>query len=213
MNWIRLKPVCVTCANERAARVFARPGIVLEQHVSVGEQAEQDELERVALADDGALDLVEDAPCVLLDLGELHQSASSEATTFRREARLDPAAEALERLLAVGAHELPGLVAERAPRGLGARVEVDPAAGAEQLGGDPAQRRAQPEMEVERSRLAERDLALDLLELGDPLRLARTAVECGVDRRHALLGQRAAQARQQLAEDERGDQEHVHPDR
>ena len=26
VNWIRLKPVCVTCANERAVSVFARPG-------------------------------------------------------------------------------------------------------------------------------------------------------------------------------------------
>ena len=33
---------------------------VLDQHVPVGEDAEQDELERVALADDRALDLVED---------------------------------------------------------------------------------------------------------------------------------------------------------
>ena len=35
--------------------------VVLEQDVAVREQPEQDELERVALADDRALDLVEDA--------------------------------------------------------------------------------------------------------------------------------------------------------
>ena len=35
-------------------------GEVLEQHVPVGEQADEDELERVALADDRPLDLVED---------------------------------------------------------------------------------------------------------------------------------------------------------
>jgi len=35
-------------------------GVVLDQDVSVGEQAEQDELQPLALADDRALDLVED---------------------------------------------------------------------------------------------------------------------------------------------------------
>ena len=47
--------------RERARRSASWPAReVLEQHVAVGEQPEQDQLERVALADDGALDLVED---------------------------------------------------------------------------------------------------------------------------------------------------------
>ena len=39
--------------------------------MAVGEQADQDELERVALADDGALDLVEDPRRVLVHLGDV----------------------------------------------------------------------------------------------------------------------------------------------
>ena len=46
--------------RERARRQrLCEPGDVLEQHVPVGEQAREHELEQVALADDGALDLVE----------------------------------------------------------------------------------------------------------------------------------------------------------
>ena len=47
------------CENERAISVLARPGHVLEQHVPVGQHAEQHELQHLALADDRALDLVE----------------------------------------------------------------------------------------------------------------------------------------------------------
>ena len=54
----------------------------------VGEQAEQDQLERLALADDRALDLVEDAVRLLLDV----PSASSEATTRPSEAGSIPLA-------------------------------------------------------------------------------------------------------------------------
>ena len=47
--------------GERAGGQRLRePGHVLEQHVAVGEQAREDELEALALADDGTLDLVED---------------------------------------------------------------------------------------------------------------------------------------------------------
>ena len=92
VNWIRLKPMLVTCANERAVERLRETRVVLEQHVPVGEQPHQDELERVALADDGALDLVEDPRCVLLDLGELHQSASSASTASRSEAMSRPGA-------------------------------------------------------------------------------------------------------------------------
>ena len=57
------------------------PGHVLEQDVAVGEQAEQDQLELLALADDGALDLVEQAGAELGQLAELHQTRSSAVTT------------------------------------------------------------------------------------------------------------------------------------
>src|SRR5207237_3086727 len=55
-------------------------GVVLEQHVAVAEDREEDDLERVALADDGALDLVEDACRSLAQLGELHHSRSTAST-------------------------------------------------------------------------------------------------------------------------------------
>ena len=45
----------------RAARVLPRPGVVLEQHVAAGQDRRQDTRERLALADDGGVDLVEDA--------------------------------------------------------------------------------------------------------------------------------------------------------
>ena len=56
------------------------PRVVLEQHVAVGEQAHQDELERLALADDGALDLVEDPRRVAPGPGR----APSERSPVRR---------------------------------------------------------------------------------------------------------------------------------
>ena len=54
---------------------------VLEQDVAVGEQAEQDQLELLPLADDGALDLVDEAGAELGELAELHQTRSSAVTT------------------------------------------------------------------------------------------------------------------------------------
>ena len=54
---MREKLIDETWANERATSVLARPGIVLDQDVAVGEQPEQHELERLALADDRLLDL------------------------------------------------------------------------------------------------------------------------------------------------------------
>jgi hypothetical protein len=49
--------------------------------VPVGQEAEQDELERVALADDGTLDLREDALGLSARLLDRGQIASSSATT------------------------------------------------------------------------------------------------------------------------------------
>ena len=56
--------------------------VVLEQDVSVREEAEPDELERLPLADDRLLDLVEHLGGELLDLCELHQTLSSASTTW-----------------------------------------------------------------------------------------------------------------------------------
>ena len=49
--------------------------------MAVCEQAEQDQLELLALADDGALDLVDEAGAELCELVELHQMRSSAVTT------------------------------------------------------------------------------------------------------------------------------------
>jgi hypothetical protein len=58
---------------ERARRERLREArVVLEQHVTVREQPEQDELERVALPDDRSLDLVEDAGGLILDAIQIH---------------------------------------------------------------------------------------------------------------------------------------------
>ena len=56
--------------------------------MAVAEQREQDQLERVALADDGALDLVEDLRRLRPQLVQLHQMRSSASTT-RRSAALE----------------------------------------------------------------------------------------------------------------------------
>ena len=57
------------------------PRDVLEQDVAVREHAEQDQLELLALADDGALDLVDEAGTELCELTELHQTLSNAVTT------------------------------------------------------------------------------------------------------------------------------------
>ena len=50
----------VTCANERADQRLREARVVLDQDVAVAEEPEQDQLERLALADDRPLDLVQD---------------------------------------------------------------------------------------------------------------------------------------------------------
>ena len=91
VNWTRLKPSPLASANERAVRVFASPGHVLEQHVAIGEQAEQDELELLALADDCPLDLGQQALAVAGHLLELHQTRSRALTTRPSSASSMPA--------------------------------------------------------------------------------------------------------------------------
>jgi hypothetical protein len=58
---------------------------VLDQHVAVGQHPQQHELERVALADDRALDLVQDRVRAAVDDVDVH-SASSASTTRRSSA-------------------------------------------------------------------------------------------------------------------------------
>ena len=77
--------------GERArGQRLREPGHVLEQDVAVGEQAEQDELELLALADDRALDLVDQAAAELGQLPQLHQTCSRAVTTRSRSASSIP---------------------------------------------------------------------------------------------------------------------------
>ena len=73
VNWMREKSSEVDLRERARHQRLRQPGVVLDQHVPVGEQPEQQQLERVALADDGPLDLVEDAVGQLADLGQLHR--------------------------------------------------------------------------------------------------------------------------------------------
>ena len=80
----------------------------------------------------------------------------------------------------------------------------------QQLVRDPAERRPQAEVEVERVAMPERDLALDPLELGDRAgRRAGARAQRGVDGRRRARRQRGRGGGQQLAEHDRGEQEHV----
>lgn len=64
----------------------------------------------------------------------------------------------------IGANELPGLVAESAPRALRIAVERDAPPRGQEVDRETAQARSQPVMEVERARDRERDLLLDPCE-------------------------------------------------
>ena len=64
-------------------------------------------------------------------------------------------------------------------------------------------------MKVERRCQPERDLALDLLELGNPYDRAGPASERGIDGGCGAFGKRAPEAVEELCDDERRDQERV----
>ena len=82
VNWMRAKSHAEHLRERARSERLREARVVLEQHVTVGEEPEQDELERLALADDGLLDLVEHPIGELPDLGELHaHTRSSESTT------------------------------------------------------------------------------------------------------------------------------------
>ena len=59
MNWMRRNVPPRAVASDWTASDLARPGHALEQHVAVGEQADQQAVEQRLLADDDALDLAD----------------------------------------------------------------------------------------------------------------------------------------------------------
>ncbi len=109
---MRAKRSEVACANERAISVFARPGVVLEQHVAVAQQRQQDQLERPALADDRLLDLGEDRLRALLQIGERAHSDSSRSITAATLRARHARPVAVCGLRPVGAQQLPHVLAE-----------------------------------------------------------------------------------------------------
>ena len=137
------------------------PRHVLEQDVAVGEQAEQDQLELLALADDGALDLVDEAGAELCELAELHQIALQRRHDAAELCLVDPGAVTLGRLRPIGPDELPDVVAERGVRAVGIALEVDAAARGEQLRGELRDHGAKAKVDVERRRARHRHLALE----------------------------------------------------
>ena len=72
VNWIREKLIPVTAANERAISVFASPGKSSIRTWPSARMPEQDELEGIALADDGSLDLGEDPLRLPVELVDCH---------------------------------------------------------------------------------------------------------------------------------------------
>ena len=167
-------------ARERARHQRLRQsGVVLDQDVAVGEHAEQQQLERVALADHGLLDLVEDALPAPCDVGELHRihiASSRSATRARKSGSGDARGEAVGRRGAVGPQQLPP-----AAECLGARLAC------RRVRGAPPRSRAggeQSKVQVVSGRRRQRHLALDPLERRAGVSLARAALpsSAGVER-------------------------------
>jgi hypothetical protein len=76
---LHVEDLCERARRER----LGEPGIVLQQHVSVGEEREEDELERLALVHDDGLDLVENSIREDAHLREVHRHIASRVSTTR----------------------------------------------------------------------------------------------------------------------------------
>ena len=138
-------------------------GDVLEEHVAVGEHAREDELQPVALSDDGPLDLVEHCARVPGELAQLHSGRSRSSTTRSISASGSPGAARSSGAGRPGrtSSQTDGPSSSRARSGRRSRSTPRrsslPAAIA-------LSDRPQAEMDVERRARGERDLALDALE-------------------------------------------------
>ena len=76
VNWTRENRMLEHLGERARGERLREPGEVLEQDVAVGEEPDEDELERVSLADDGALDLVEHSARQLVDAFEVDAAHS-----------------------------------------------------------------------------------------------------------------------------------------
>ena len=177
------------CEGPRCERL-RDPGHVLEQHVPVGEEAEQHQLELLALADDGALDLVEQAARRSSASSlKLHQSRSRARHDARR-ARPAPIPGACRSggCRPIGPDELPGLVAEHRVRPFGLRSRLMPRRDDSSPAASADDCRPQAEVEVECGRSRHRHLALEPGEACRRSARTRGRTEARVERRRRLGG-------------------------
>ena len=84
MNWMRLKRAAEHVGERAHGQRLGQAGHALEQHVAAGEQRDEQPLEHRVLADDDALDLVEDLLERLARLGRLGSSSGGGGGTGRR---------------------------------------------------------------------------------------------------------------------------------
>ena len=189
-------------------------GKVLDQHVAVGEQAEQDELERLALADDRALDLVEER------LGRARRPRAMSSQRFERASTAAAIRSERERRPrrasrgrgCVGPGELPEPRGRAAPRRRCRAASRSTPRRRRARGGDVPDRRAEPEVRVEGGLRRQRDLALELDELARP-RLSRRARRPAVEPRRRLARQAAERPADHGQERQPADGEQVDVDR
>ena len=95
--------------------------------MTVGEDAEQHELDRLTLSDDGPLDLVDDALGLRDQFLDRHQRASSRVTISFEDRSPGPAPCRFARWLAIRARELPQFVAEQLAHRVAGGIEPKPA--------------------------------------------------------------------------------------
>ena len=192
-------------------------GEVLDQHVAVGEQAEQHELERVALADDRLLDLVEDPVGERAHLVQ-RRARTSQSAPARRPARPARAPTRCGSSRSCGGSRSGRISChvQRARRSARARSgwlsRSMPRAAREPRRDDVAHERAEPVVEVELVRVAAGEAADEALELQQARRSGSS--RRGISRLEARRRRpRRADAR---ADADRGDQhqeQHVRVER
>ena len=156
------------------------------QHVPVGQDREQHELELRPLADDGPLHLVEHGGRARADLlqGEAaHLARADLLEAIDRRANVgegDPGAVAVTGRWPVAAHELPRLGPDRMRRDLRIAVEIDPGR-REPVACDVAQQRTQALVRVAGAPTRHADLALHRPEALRAGRLLGPALPASLD--------------------------------
>ena len=150
-------------------KCFRETWVVLEQDVTVAEQAEQHEFERLALAHDCALDLVEDLPAQIRELSRAASEAFQRGDDAVEGRDVDTGRVPVLGRRVIRPHQLPRVGAERGCGSYRLTLEIDTTARREQASGGLAEGGAQPSVEIPRVLPAERDLALEPLELFHPL--------------------------------------------